>query len=188
MAHDEILTVYDAGPEAVIDLVNCLCAIIEEQAARIAEHEEHVRSSEEQLNKNSRSNSKPPSTDTYATKKPGMESGHIKSNKKAGGQKGHPGTTLTDNPDDVVFHKIHQCGNCGMPLKDEEATDYEKRQIFDIPPVTLRSIEHRAEIKHCPKCGWINKAEFPDYVKQPTQYGPCIRALAIRWCSLKDIY
>lgn len=112
---------------------------------------------------------------------PGLKSRRVKSDKKAGGQKGHQGTTLrmVDNPDETVIHKIDKCSNCHTSLEDEEAKDYEIRQAFDIPPIALRSTEHCTEIKPCPKCGHINKAGFPNDVTQPTQYGPRLRALAV---------
>ena len=149
--------------------------------ATIAKQEERIKSLEERLNKNSRNSSKPPSTDAYASKKPTPKSRRQKSGKKAGGQKGHPGTTLRmiDNPDEIVIHEVDQCSNCNTSLGNEEAKDYEKRQFFDIPPVQLHSTEHRGEIKICPNCGRINTAEFPGNVTQPVQYGPRIRAFAV---------
>jgi transposase len=178
MEREEILTIYKNGAEAVINLIEQLTAIN-------AELEERIKSLEERLNKNSRNSSKPPSTDAYAPKKPKPKSRRIKSGKKIGGQKGHPGTTLrmVDNPDLTVIHNVNECSSCHTSLEDEEAKDYERRQTFDIPPVTLHSTEHRAEIKPCPKCGHINKAEFPDDVTQPVQYGPRLRAFAV---YLKD--
>ncbi|MCD4840888.1 MAG: DUF6444 domain-containing protein, partial [Methanosarcinales archaeon] len=80
---EEILIIYEAGPEAVINLIG-------QRTARIAELEERVKSFEERFNKNSRNSSKPPSTDAYAPKKPKPKSRRVKSGKKAGGQKGHP--------------------------------------------------------------------------------------------------
>ena len=125
MEREEILIIYEAGPEAVINLINQL-------TARTAELEERVKSLEERLNKNSHNSSKPPSTDAYATKKPKPKSRRIKSGKKVGGQKGHPGTILRmiDNPDEIVIHKVDQCSSCHTSLEDEEARDYEKRQTF----------------------------------------------------------
>ena len=178
---EDILAVYEAGPEAVINLVNSLCAIIEQQAARIAELEERVKSLEEQLNKNSRNSSKPPSTDFFGDRKPKTKSRRKKSGKKVGGQEGHPGTTLTmvDNPDEIVPHKVYRCGACGLSLEDVETTNLERRQVFDIPPVTMKITEHCAEIKMCPSCGCTNKADFPDEINHPIQYGPRLTALAV---------
>ncbi|MDF1534858.1 MAG: DUF6444 domain-containing protein, partial [Methanosarcinaceae archaeon] len=65
MERDEILAVYEAGPEVVITLIAEQQKIIEQQAARIAVLEERVKLLEEQLNKNSRNSSKPPSTDVF---------------------------------------------------------------------------------------------------------------------------
>jgi transposase len=62
---------------------------------------------------------------------------------------------------------------------DIEAEAYEKRQIFDIPPVNLTVTEHQSQIKTCPYCGRLNKADFPESVKYPVQYGPNILASAI---------
>lgn len=86
---------------------------------------------------------------------------------------------MVDNPDETVIHDVNECSNCHTSIENKAAKDYEIRQTFDIPPVTLHSTEHRAEIKLCPKCGHINKAEFPDGITQPVQYGPRLRAFAV---------
>ncbi|MBA2124563.1 hypothetical protein B9J78_06515, partial [bacterium Unc6] len=54
MNHEDILAVYEAGPEAVIKLINTLSATIFEQLEQIAALQERVKALEEQLNKNSR--------------------------------------------------------------------------------------------------------------------------------------
>ncbi|MGP8324010.1 MAG: DUF6444 domain-containing protein, partial [Methanosarcinaceae archaeon] len=56
MEREEILAIYEAGPDAVIKLIM-------QQAATITKLEEQIKSLEERLNKNSRNSSKPPSTD-----------------------------------------------------------------------------------------------------------------------------
>jgi transposase len=62
ITNEEILAVYEAGPEAVITLINRIQSenqkIIEQQAARISELEEKVKSLEVSLNKNSHNSSK----------------------------------------------------------------------------------------------------------------------------------
>jgi len=64
-SREEILALYEEGPEAIIAAMQTLCSIINKQAARIAELEERIESLENQINKNSRNSSKPPSTDTF---------------------------------------------------------------------------------------------------------------------------
>ena len=101
LTREEILVIYEAGPEAVISVIQRLETIIEEQAIRIAELEERVKVLESRLNQNSRNSSKPPSTDFLLNDKPNPKSRRKKSGKKPGGQEGHPGTTLeiVNNPD-----------------------------------------------------------------------------------------
>ncbi|KKH27387.1 DUF6444 domain-containing protein, partial [Methanosarcina mazei] len=94
LTREEILIIYDAGPEAVISVIQRLETIIEEQSIRIAELEERVKVLESRLNQNSRNSSRPPSTDFFIKEKPNPKSLRKKSGKKPGGQDGHPGTTL----------------------------------------------------------------------------------------------
>ncbi len=181
---EDILVVYEAGPEAVITLINNIIAenqkIIDQQAMRIVQLEERVKSLEERLNKNSRNSSKPPSTDNFAHEKPKPKSQRVKSGKKVGGQEGHTGTTLkmVENPDVIELYKMEKCKNCGKDQRDIKVKDYEIRQVFDIPPVSIRVKEHRAEVKIC-TCGCINTADFPEDVKYAAQYGPRLTGLAV---------
>jgi len=170
-SREDILAIYDEGPEAVVTLVT-------ELAMQIAELEERVRSLEIRLNKDSSNSSKPPSTDPPTTR---PRSQRKKSDRPVGGQKGHTGHTLkmVDNPDHVVEHQVSICDGCGMSLVDVQATGCERRQVFDLPPkITVEVTEHQAETKTCPTCGHLNQATFPDKVQQPVQYGPNLKSVA----------
>jgi len=74
---------------------------------------------------------------------------------------------------------LNCCEECGHNLSDIEVEAYEKRQVFDIPPVNLIVTEHRSQIKACPCCGRLNKADFPESVNCSVQYGPNILSSAI---------
>ena len=169
-SREEILAIYDRGPEAVIDLVTL-------QAKRTTELEERVRSLERQLNKNSRNSSKPPSTDRIS--KPKSLRG--KSDRPAGGQLGHAGHTLhrVDDPDHTILHQVHVCSTCGTSLENVPPIDWERRQVFDLPPQKIEVTEHQAERKICPGCGRLNEATFPEDVRQTTQYGSRLKASAV---------
>ena len=177
MKREDILKVYEAGPEAVIKLVNTLTATIFEQSEQITALQERVKALEDQLNKNSRNSSKPPSTDGFV--KP--QSQRQKSGKPVGGQKGHTGYTLkrVDNPDHTIIHRVSRCNKCGSSLEETQATGYERRQVFDLPPMKVETTEHQAEKKLCPHCGCLNKASFPEEIQQPVQYGPRLKAIAV---------
>ncbi len=163
---------------------------IEKQQARIEELanlveiipalQQRVKQLEEQLAKNSRNSSKPPSSDGFK-KKPKPRSLRKKSGRKPGGQKGHKGSTLkmVDKPDYTVPHQVHGCKNCGRSLRDKDADRIERRQVFDIPQPRLEVTEHQGEVKECPDCGYVNKAEFPEHVKAPVQYGQRIKGFAV---------
>jgi hypothetical protein len=101
LTREEILVIYEAGPEAVISVIHRLETIIEKQAIQIAELEERVKVLESRLNQNSRNSSQPPSTDFLFKEKPNPKSLRKKSGKKPGGQEGHPGSTLdmVNDPD-----------------------------------------------------------------------------------------
>ncbi len=170
MKHEDILAIYKAGPDVVIKLIDSMSTII-------TELKERVKTLEDQLNKNSRNSSKPPSTDGFIKPK----SQRRRSGRSPGGQKKHPGYTLkmVENPDHIVPHQVSACKECGFSLKETEATGYEKRQVFELPPIRVETTEHRTEKKLCPYCGHLNKDAFPEEVQQPVQYGSHLRAIAV---------
>jgi transposase len=153
-----------------------------QQQALIVQQQERIAELERQLGLNSGNSGKPPSSDGLKKKPVRVSSLREKSGKKSGGQKGHPGETLrrSETPDDTIDHFPQVCAGCGEALSEAMATDHIARQVFDLPkPQPLIVTEHRAHNCCCTACGTQTRANFPDDVKAPVQYGPRIAGIVV---------
>ena len=110
---EEALPIYRAGPKAI---VKALC----EAYARPEHLRERVEALEEQLAKNSRNSSKPPSSDGLKKPKPRSSEKRPKKRKgekrKPGGQKGHKGYRLKPahlTGRDLLAHRAIRCLSSG---------------------------------------------------------------------------
>lgn len=182
MAREDIVAAYEQGVDAVVDLVENLSAQLDDQREMIASLTARLNELQEQLAKNSRNSSKPPSSDGFT--KPSPKSLRGKSTKKPGGQKGHPGTTLSfvENPDRVILHSPKECQGCGGTLCGQggEVLGYERRQVVDLPPLALEVSEHRVQRKRCLECGVTTTSPFPKEASAGgVSYGPRIKALSV---------
>jgi len=169
---EEVSRAYQQGEEAVVRLVRKLTDNFKVLVIR-------MQALEDRLAKNSSNSGKPPSSD--GLNKPSPKSLRKRHDRKSGGQPGHAGHTLktVEHPDREEVHRVSRCHYCHRSLEEVEASGIEKRQVFDVPKVHIEVTEHKAEIKRCPHCGEISKADFPEGVTQPVQYGPEIKAQAV---------
>lgn len=178
MNRDEIRAVYDRGPEAVIELVEHLFAIIAQQQLQIASLTQRVSELEARLNTDSHNSNKPPSSDSFKNKTRSLRN---RGQKKRGAQKGHDPHFLrqVDDPDRVITHQVEKCDHCKASLKDVAASDCNVRQVFDLPQVKMEVTEHRVEVKLCPRCGNRCEGQFPPGVTNLTQYGETIKSFSV---------
>ncbi len=168
--------VFDSLPEVIRVYIRYLEATIQKQQVRIQQLEARVHDLEARLSKDSSNSSKPPSSDGLK-RKPKSQRG--KSGKKQGGQEGHVGRGLAQvkDPHTVITHTPACCHGCGSNLDRVNGFCAERRQVFDIPQPKVEITEHRVEEKKCPCCGEVNRAEFPENIKGPVQYGDRVQAL-----------
>lgn len=133
---------------------------------------------EARLGMNSQNSSKPPSSDGLAKKTRSLRG---TSDKKAGGQDGHKGTTLkrVAEPTDTIHHPLpSQCHRCHRPLPLDEAQVVERRQVIDVPARSFDVVEHCALEVVC-NCGQVHVSAFPAGVSDVVQYGPNVKALGV---------
>ncbi|MFI7128054.1 transposase [Nonomuraea sp. NPDC050153] len=145
-------------------------ATVDRLSARVAELERRQ-------SRNSGNSSLPPSSDIFSRpeKKPPPTSG-----RKRGRQPGAPGAGLAmaETPDEVEDHVPAACGGCGKEVSAGDSVGYARRQVRDIPLVTVTVTEHRAHRCKCGGCGRITSALMPAQVAgAPSSYGPNLRAL-----------
>jgi transposase len=123
------------------------------------------------LNLNSTNSSKPPSSDPNRKKQPKSKTG-----KKAGGQKGHAGTTLkkVDDPDKVELIKVDRRK---LPPGRYRQVGFESRQVFDID-ISRVVTEYRVQVLEDDK-GNRFIARFPEGVTKAVQYGTGLKAHSV---------
>jgi transposase len=170
----------DRAVAALLTLVDTLLFRVRDLESNLKKLQEENQELKGRLAQNSQNSHRPPSTDPPDTPKP--KSLRKESTRKPGGQPGHPGQTLqrVKDPDHTELHRLCVCPNCrGRAVGAEPAMDYEARQVFDLPEKLLAVTEHRAEVKCCPECGETVRADFPEAVKAPVQYGSRFEALMV---------
>ena len=166
--------------ESLLQQIESLNATISAQTQLIAQLNQTIQELKEQLNKNSRNSSKPPSSDGF--KKPAPKSLRKPSGKKAGAQNGHQGAHLavTAEPDETIKHMPSACGGCPhYEMCKGTACIAEKRHVVDAV-VTINITEHQSlEIPVCMMHGDTRRGEFPADIKAAVQYGENLQALSV---------
>lgn len=130
-------------------------------AARVAALEATVQDLLERLQQNSRTSSRPPSSDAPNRKRLGRKP----SGRKPGGQGGHTGRPRTWVPVDAVAALIPlkppECARCQQPLRGPEASP-QRHQVLEIPPSTPLVTEYQRHQLVCPACGDLTRAAWPE--------------------------
>ncbi|MGI8559293.1 MAG: IS66 family transposase [Solirubrobacteraceae bacterium] len=180
MERAEAEAIYDAGCEAVVEVLLAMDRRIQQLEAR-------VEKLERQLRRNSRNSSLPPSSEPAAFK-PSRERGAT--GRTQGAQPGHEGKGRELLPaaavDEVVEYWPERCG-CGYVLAAGEriaVREPARHQVEELPRLAVRVIEHQRMRLRCPGCGQECSGELPAEVAQ-SAFGPCLQA-AITTLSVRN--
>ena len=119
-----------------------LAELVVSQATRIIEQDARIADLERRLGMNPKNSSIPPSSEGLA--KPSRKSLRQPSGRKPGGQQGRQGRTLRQvaDPDEIIRHEPSCCKGCGDNLAAAAETGSTRRQVFDLPPIHIRVVEH----------------------------------------------
>lgn len=174
-----LLAAVKDNPAAMAELT-ALLKIVCELSDKVAKLEARV----EQLTTNSRTSSKPPSSDRHNPNKPPPRSLRRSSGRAPGGQPGHAGHSLemTNDPDEVIDTPLAaNCPECGELLEGGkvETIEVQRRQVLEVEPPKRRVIEHRGRMVRCPRCGALIAPSFPAGVNAPVQYGNSVQTLVV---------
>jgi transposase len=181
----EAEAIYDAGRDVVVEVLLRMDEQIQRLQARVARQDERIAELERRLNRNSHNSSAPPSSDPPSSPPRSKD----RSGKKRGAQPGHEGHGRPLLPawavDEVIEHWPQRC-SCGHDFAEHERTsagEPVRHQLEELPPITVRVIEHRAQRLRCPVCGARTRAELPD--EAATSFGPRLEA-AVATLSVRN--
>jgi transposase len=145
---------------------------LEEQSAALKAENQILK---EQLKRNSKNSSRPPSQDIAKgfKAKPKTEG-----KKKRGGQAGHEGHERRLHPieqcQSVQDYYPQRCIKCGEILTGQEGEPY-RVQIVEIPKIVPQVAEHRFHCRGCEHCGVVTRA-WDEQVINSRGYGERVMA------------
>jgi transposase len=187
MDRAEAEAIYDAGRDVCVQVILDL-------AARVEQHEDRLRRLEARARQDSRTSSKPPSSDPPKTRQQRRAEARAKAKEllgregargKAGGQPGHPGAGREllpgDQIDEVVEHYPEACRGCGHEFTAEQRRPggrFGRHQVADLPPIGVMVVEHRTQRLRCPRCRTRTTAQLPLAVGS-SPFGPRLQAAVV---------
>lgn len=188
MERSEAEAVYDSGREACVRFILDL-------AARVVQFEERLVRLEAQARQDSRTSSKPPSQDPPKSRQQRRAEARLKAKellarqggakRQPGAQEGHPGVgrelAAEDQVDKIVAHYPDACLGCGHAFTVDEQQPggrFGRRQVVELPPISVLLVEHRTHRLRCPECKRRTTAVLPAEVASSV-FGPRLRAAIV---------
>lgn len=147
-------------------------ALVAALVARIEVLEKEVADLREQLGKNSRNSSKPPSSDPPGTSTPPPKG----SKRKRGAQRGHTKHSRERlSADRVVDCVPETCAHCAHALEGRDP-EPDWHQVVEIPVVLREVTEYQMHCLQCPRCRELTVGTLPEGVT-PSSFGPRLHGL-----------
>jgi transposase len=189
----EAEAIYGQGREVVVEVLLRMDCQIQELGAQVARQEvliakqgERIAQLERRLNRSSRNSSQPPSADGPSVPARGKDP----SGRSRGAQPGHEGKGRSLLPawavDEVIEHWPERC-SCGHVFAATEHVvvgEPVRYQVEELPVISVKVTEHRAQRVRCPGCGEPTRGQFPAEVVS-SAFGPRFQA-AVATLSVRN--
>jgi transposase len=169
--------VWEQLPAAVQDYIEALEARVAALEAAVQRLEATVQHVTERLQQDSRTSSRPPSSDPPQAlgRRPRREP----SGRRPGGPPGHEGQTRMLIPvgevNGLIPVKPEWCRRCQCPLRGEDPQP-QRHQVTEIPPSKPVITEYQRHRLICPACGEATRAAVPTGVPMG-EFGPRVQAI-----------
>jgi transposase len=161
------------------------------QVSQIDDLKAELAELRERLGQNSNNSSKPPSTDPPHSPQKNSNEATGRSRGKQRGQKGF-GRKLKSirQVDHIVDLRPSSCSQCNHLLLGEDS-DPARRQVSEVPRCKVEVTEYRRHTLHCPVCGAVNQASWPEDMPAGS-FGPRAEAIIAYHtgrlgCSHRDV-
>lgn len=164
MERAEAEAIYDAGRGAVVEVLLAMDRRIQQLEAHVARQDERIVKLERWLNRSSQNSSQPSSADSPSSR---PRCGKDSSDRPQGAQPGHEGKGRLLLPawalDEVIEHWPERC-SCGHAFAEDERVavgEPVRHQVEELPVISVRVTEHRAQRVRCPGCGENTRGQLP---------------------------
>lgn len=111
-------------------------AVMQHHAEQMSGLSKQLQAVQDRLAKDSHNSHLPPSSDRFVRQPKSLRQ---KSQKKTGGQPGHPGASLqfSSTPDEIIVQPVERCEVCQHDLHAVPPCGRERRQVVDVPTPRL---------------------------------------------------
>jgi transposase len=187
MDRAEAEAIYDSGRDVCVQFILDL-------AARVQQLDERLARLEAQARQDSRTSSRPPSSDAPKTRAQRRAEARAKAKelmrregeqRKAGGQSGHRGVGRElrpeDQVDEIVDHYPDACGGCGREFMADQRRPgrrFGRYQVAELPPISVILTEHRTYQLRCRHCRARTSARVPEHIGA-CAFGPRLQAAVV---------
>ena len=158
-----------------------LVDLILRQQEIIAQLSEEVERLKANANSDSRSSSKPPSSDIHKRSEKSQAAEEQEGKRKPGGQPGHQGTTRKgfERVDRTEAVRPTECPACGGTEFSDSPVRVRRYQVAELAPKAIEVVEYQQQCCQCASCGLEVWGQLPPEVVGEQSLGARLQGLLV---------